>query len=136
MRDEELDALIAGSQHHPNVEWRRIPGKGRGVFARRALPAGSTLEVAPMCLFPASDLKTDDHHRSTMLHHVFTWGAEPGREKALLCGFVPLYNHSATPNIELCDGPVPDTAAAVALRDIEAGEELCFDYGFTWFEVL
>ena len=135
MQDTDIDALIAENQHHPNVEWRRIPGKGRGVFARRALPAGTIIDWAPVSCFPEGDLKTDDHHASQSLHHVFTWSREPGRERAFAWGLLALYNHSETPNIRMDDGPVPDSMAAIALRAIEPGEELCFDYGYTWFDV-
>ncbi|WP_437548980.1 SET domain-containing protein-lysine N-methyltransferase [Sorangium sp. So ce327] len=134
MTDQEIDAFIAENQFHPNVVWRRIPGKGRGVFARRFLPKGAVVEWAAVSCFPASDLKTEEHRGCQALHHVFTWGKEPGREKAYAWGLLALYNHSTTPNVEMDDGPVPDSMAAIALRDIQAGEELCFDYGYTWFD--
>lgn len=134
MTDQEIDALIAENQFHPNVVWRRIPGKGRGVFARRSLTKGTIVEWAAVSFFPASDLKTEEHRDCQALHHVFTWGQVPGREKAYAWGLLALYNHSSTPNIEMNDGPVPGSMAAIALRDIHEGEELCFDYGYTWFE--
>ena len=62
------------------------------------------------------------------------WGQEPGREKAYAWGQLARHNHSPTPHIERDDGPVPDSMAAIALRDIHEGEELCFDCGHTWFE--
>ena len=134
MNDSDIDGLIAANQHHPNVEWKRVPGKGRGVFARRFLPRGTVVEWAPISRFPASDLPQADYRECQALHHVFTWGQEPGREKAYAWGLLALYNHSDTPNIEMGDGPVPESGAAVALRDIQPGEELCFDYGYTWFK--
>ncbi|WP_437761984.1 hypothetical protein WMF27_01800 [Sorangium sp. So ce281] len=63
---------------------------------------------------------------------MFTWGEEPEREKAYAWGLLALYNPSATPNV-MNDGPVPDSMAAIALHDIHADEELCFDHGYTWF---
>lgn len=135
MTEADIDALIRENQHHPNVEWRRIPGKGRGVFARRAARRGDVLEWSPISRFPAADMAGKDHADCAMLHHVFTWGTEPGREKAMTWGLIALYNHSATPNVVIDDGPVPDSAAVIALRDIEAEEELCFDYGWVWFEI-
>ena len=134
LTDRKIDDLILANQYHPNIEWRRVPGKGRGVFARRDLPAGTCVEWAAISLFPAASLPQGEHRDNLALHHVFTWGTEPGREKAYAWGTLALYNHSTTPNIEMQDGPVPDSMAAVALRDIAAGEELCFDYGHTWFE--
>ena len=135
MNNLEIDDLIAANQYHPNVEWRRVPGKGRGVFARKDLPRGSIIEWAPISRIPMGDFKHADHRESQALRYTMTWSTEPGREKALCWGFLTLYNHSDTPNVEMNDGPVPDSGAAIALRDIQAGEELCFDYGYTWFDV-
>ena len=133
--DAEIDALIAANQHHPNVEWRRVPGKGRGVFARRALAKGTVIEWAPISLFGEQYLPPGEHRDNPMLHHIFSMSKEPGKEKGYAWGFLALYNHSATPNIEMQDGPIPSSMAAIALRDIECGEELCFDYGLVWFDM-
>ncbi|HNN96886.1 MAG TPA: SET domain-containing protein-lysine N-methyltransferase [Pseudomonadota bacterium] len=135
MTDAEMDALIAENQHHPNVVWRRIPGKGRGVFARRDLTKGSVVEWSPISLFDRRFLPAGEHHENPALHHIFTMTQQPGREMGYAWGLLSLYNHSATPNIEMIDGPIPDAMSAVALRDIAAGEELCFDYGLVWFDV-
>ncbi|WP_434389789.1 SET domain-containing protein [Melittangium boletus] len=134
MNNPDFDRIIADNQYHPNVEWRVVPGKGRGVFARKDLRKGALVEWAPISRFPSSDLKHQDHRESQALHHVFTWSDEPGREKAYAWGLLALYNHSDTPNVEFRDGPIPESGAAFALRDIAAGEELCIDYGYTWFK--
>jgi SET domain-containing protein len=135
LTDAEIDALIAENQHHPNVVWRRIPGKGRGVFARRPLAKGCVIEWAPVSLFGEQYLPAGQHHENPMLHHLFTMSTVPGQEKGYAWGLLSLYNHSLTPNIEMIDGPIPSAMSAVALRDIAAGEELCFDYGLVWFDV-
>ena len=44
-------------------------------------------------------------------------------------GLLPYLNHSRSPNVEF-DGP-----ELHALRDIAAGEELCFDYGEEWADI-
>jgi SET domain-containing protein len=134
MTDQEIDALIAANQHHPNVEWRRIPGKGRGVFARHFLPKGSIAEWSPVTVYSERCLPADQPQDNRLLQYVFTFGTEPGREKGSFWGLLSLYNHSSTPNVIMDDGPVADTIAAVALRDINPGEELCFDYGQIWFD--
>ncbi len=117
-------------QHHPNVEWRRVPGKGRGVFARRDMKAGEIVEAAPLNRFPG-EIDTDARRHSPALQYMFNWG--PG-ECAYVCGLVVLYNHSPAPNVRIDDGPDPDVALVIALHDIHAGDELCFDYGELWFE--
>ena len=136
MTEEEIDAIIAAGQYHPNVAWRRIPGKGRGVFALRAFSKGAILDWAPITPLPASDLPAASHADSRVLQYIFTMGTEPGKENAYGWGLLAMYNHSKEPNIELVDGPVPDSMAVQALRDIAVGEELCFDYGYTWFDVV
>lgn len=133
--DEELAARVAALQTHPNVEWRFVPGKGRGVFARRPLAKGSVIEVAPVTHFPERHVPTDSYDDNPIKHYIFSMENGPGRENGLCWGLLSLYNHSPDPNMELLDGPVPETFAAVALRDIARGEEICFDYGFTWFPV-
>lgn len=127
-----INAIIAAAQDDAKIRWSRIPGKGFGVFARRDLAAGSLVELAPITRFPG-EIVTATRRDDPSRQHVFTWG--PG-ELAHLWGLGSLYNHSRRPNVEIDDGPVPGTAAILALRDIQAGEELCFDYGELWFDPL
>ena len=92
------------------VTWRAIPGKRRGVVAVRDCAAGTELE------------------RSLVIF-------VPDREVVMGTGLLMIYNHSANPNVELEDGPDPDTMSVIALRDIKAGEELTYDYDTElWFE--
>lgn len=135
LTDAEIDDLIAANQHHPNVVWRLIPGKGRGVFARRAMAKGSVAEWSPVSLFSERCLPPDEHRDNQMLHHVFTMSTVPGQEKGYCWGLLSLYNHSSTPNVVMVDGPVPNAMSVVTLRDVEAGEELVYDYGLVWFDV-
>ena len=85
MTDCDVDTLIAENQHHPNVAWRRVAGKGWGVFAGRRLESGTIVQWGPMSTFPATDLKTEDHRACQMLHHVFTWSASA--RQGFLWGF-------------------------------------------------
>ena len=49
-------------------------------------------------------------------------------------GLLMFYNHSSDPNVEFKDGPETETMSVVAIREIEAGEELTYDYGVPlWF---
>jgi SET domain-containing protein len=75
-----------------------------------------------------------------------TWRAIPGKRRGVVavrdCAAgtelersLVIYNHSSNPNVELEDGPDPDTMSVIALRDIKAGEELTYDYDTDlWFE--
>jgi hypothetical protein len=98
---------------------------GRGVFATRAFAEGDVLEVCPT-------LEVADDDVSGLLSDYAFSTHEEGR-LVLLLGYGMLYNHSATPNAEYVeDGP--QTIAFVALRDVEAGEELTIDYGEEWWD--
>jgi SET domain-containing protein len=53
---------------------------------------------------------------------------------AVVLGFASLVNHSADPNCTFVRYIEARALDVIALRDIEAGEELTFDYEMTlWF---
>lgn len=117
------------------VTWKPIKGKGRGVVAVKACKKGAELERSPVIFVPDSDLVDRAHPDTVHDQYLLYWSDEPDREVAMGCGMLMLYNHSSDPNIELDDGPDPDTMSVIALRDIKAGEELRYDYGVDlWFE--
>ncbi len=119
---------------HALVTWGMIPGKGRGVIARVDCAAGTELERSPVIVVPAEDLLDHEHRDTVPDHYLLYWSDEPGKEIAMGCGLLMLYNHSGSPNVEFDDGPEPETMSVVALRDIKAGEELLYDYGVPlWF---
>lgn len=119
------------------VIWRSIPGKGRGVVATRRCAAGTELERVPIIAVPDADILHREHPRTVLDQYLLYWSEEEGREHALGGGLLMFYNHSREPNVELRDGPEPDTMSVFALRDILAGEELVYDYGIDlWFSPL
>jgi SET domain-containing protein len=116
------------------VTWRNFAGKGRGVVSRIDCAKGTELERSPVIVVPADDLLDHEHRDTVPDHYLLYWGDEPGRELAMGCGLLMIYNHSSKPNVELRDGPEPETMSVVALRRIAAGEELMYDYGVPlWF---
>ena len=117
------------------VAWRMIPGKGRGVVAMRDCPAGTEVERAPVIPVPRAEVFRRPGAPTTLEQYLLAWEeGEPGRELALGCGLLMVYNHSAEPNVELRDGPEPETMSVVTLRDVAEGEELVYDYGVElWF---
>lgn len=61
-------------------------GKGRGVFATRAIPAGEVIEISPVLCIPAKEYY-DGVDRSVLSGYVFTWkGIEGGMALALGLG--------------------------------------------------
>ncbi len=104
-------------------EIRRIPRKGRGVFALRHYRPGEIIERAPVIEI---DAKYWPAIRKTVLgDHVFEWGR---KRMALSLGQGSLYNHSDEPNAHgeprLRERVIEFTAA----RPIRKGEEITIDY--------
>lgn len=101
------------------------PGKGRGVFASRRIPAGDVIEEAPVIVLPGAEI---EHLERTVLQdYYFLWGADE-EDAAILLGLCSLCNHSYQPNTVFVPRPETCTIRFVALRDIEAGEEITTNY--------
>lgn len=117
--------------HGADIVWKPVRGKGRGVFTRKDIRKGEIVEVAPV--IPISKAHVPDGEPPDM--YVLDWDEDvPGREYAMALGYIMLYNHSENPNIELESDLRTKTITAVAMRGIEAGEELTWDYGCeVWF---
>ena len=79
------------------VEAKRVKGKGRGVFARRAIPKGEVFETCPVLVVPAAAI---EDYSAGFGPFVFEWGEG---KVALALGFGSLYNHSYRPNARYND---------------------------------
>lgn len=116
------------------VEWNYVPKIGRGVIARMDALKGRVLERSPVVVAPVGDFEAK-HGRETVLdHYLLTW-EEKGEdvEYAVGLGYLMLYNHSKNPNAEFRYDYPNREIEMVALRNIEAGEEVTHDYGGVWF---
>lgn len=101
------------------------PGKGRGIFASRRIPKGEIIEEAPVIVLPGAEI---EHLERTVLQdYYFLWGADE-EDAAILLGLCALCNHSYQPNAVFVTRPESRTIQFVALRDIEAGEEVTTNY--------
>jgi SET domain-containing protein len=101
---------------------------GWGVFARERIPAGTrTWEFMPgvdQLIDPAAVDGAREDLRNLLVHYTYL---HPLLKKRVLCGDITKFiNHSERPNIQGTNEP--DGGFDVALRDIEAGEELTVDY--------
>jgi hypothetical protein len=112
---------------------RTEPGtRGRGVYACFALTARTLIDVSPILFFP--DEQYGAHGRFTELdNYTFKW---PGG-MALALGTGSLFNHAGSrANVGWQRDVLQRCIRFTTLRGIEAGEELCIDYGrHVWFEV-
>jgi len=117
------------------LEIRSDPLKGRGIFAREAIAAGTPIESAPVIIVPAAQCPLLDR---TILHdYYFHWDGDPDGEGrgAVALGLVALCNHSRRPNARVRRNFAQDTLDLVALAPIAAGDEVTIDYNCPlWFE--
>ena len=125
-------------QQSDAVEVKRIKGKGRGVFARRAILKGEVIERVPT-LIMTLDEYAQGLARSPLKDYCFGWGID---RVALALGYGSIYNHSYRPNARY-DDVEPATKAFVALRAIARGEEITINYNGrpgsrakVWFDVV
>jgi uncharacterized protein len=127
------DRLRPISNHR--IEIRTAPERGRGVFAREAMAAGTAIEAAPVIIITAAQCAALDR---TILHdYYFHWDGDPDGEGrgALGLGLVSLCNHSSRPSARVRRNFARCTLDLIAIADIAAGEELTIDYGCElWFE--
>jgi SET domain-containing protein len=120
------------------IEVKEIKGKGRGVFARRAIRNGEVIERVPVIVLPLSDITTPTGPTRTA-GYCFEWS---GGKVAMALGYGSLYNHSFRPNARY-DPRSRQINVFRAIRDIAAGEEILINYNGepddltpVWFEVL
>ncbi|KAF9963184.1 hypothetical protein BGZ70_007586 [Mortierella alpina] len=103
--------------------------KGRGVVTTTLIPARATIDISPILLFPSEEYSV--HGQYTQLDH-YTYRWQGGM--ALALGLGSMFNHANKPNVGFQRDFVNKVIRYSALRDIQAGEELCISYGPNlWF---
>ena len=100
-----------------------VPGKGRGVFARKAIAKGTMIERVPILKLPASDIYNDTQN-SKLADYVFKWGK---KTVMVALGYGSIYNHSYKPNAHYYDDG-PDIQIYEAVKKIKKGEEITINY--------
>lgn len=96
---------------------------GRGVFTSRDIPAGTTIENAPIIRLNLDDMEAI--HETRLHDYYFLWGEHAC---AIALGYGSLYNHSRDPNTEYEMDFEDEDIRFFALRDIPAGSELLINY--------
>jgi SET domain-containing protein len=111
---------------------KEIPGKGRGVFARRPIRNGELIESCPVIVCPGQEW---EHLEKTALRDFYlNFGPD---DSAICLGFGSLYNHSETPNAKTVRAPEQRFVHFYATRDIAQDEEICFRYECgAWFTIV
>lgn len=123
----------------PYLYIQKTKEKGRGVFTKEPIPAGTLIEVSPVLVLSNSDTSVVD---KTKLHnYIFLWGVRETRS-CIALGFCSIYNHAYNPNCEYEMDFDAETMAIKTRRDIKKGEELSINYNGdvedqseVWFDV-
>lgn len=103
--------------------------RGRGVFTKEAIAAGTLVELAPVIVMSGEERKLLDQ---TILHdYIFEWG-EKKDQCAMALGSIPVYNHSYEANCEYEMYFRKQLITVKAVRDIKEGEELFINYNGDW----
>lgn len=119
-----MESKINYSYTNPKLELRSCPQKGKfGVFARELVRAGELLSMWGGRIVTTEQLEEVDEETRTHgiqvdenLYMIPLTHGEVG----------DYYNHSCNPNAGL-NSPI----SLVAMRDIQPGEEVCFDYAMS-----
>jgi hypothetical protein len=103
--------------------------KGRGVFTKKAIPAETLVETAPVIVLnPEDRTKIED---TGLYYYIFEWGDDTDHG-AVGLGYVSMYNHESPSNCEYLMDYEEKTISIVTMREIAAGEELTINYSAGW----
>jgi SET domain-containing protein len=113
--------------HQPTLVRRRevntSPGRGRGVFAREDIEAGSIIEYCPALVFDVEHWTNVE--QGPFGPYIFSWK----KRGALALGITSMLNHSDTPNAEVAMDYEGGAMELTALEFIPKGTEISLDYG-------
>ncbi len=115
----------------PPVEVRRSRIQGRGVFATRVIREGERIIEYTGALITNEEADAQCDDESMRRHHTYLFGVDDrytvdGARGGNEARFI---NHSCEPN---CESVIVRRRIYIhALRDIEPGEELLYDYWYT-----
>ena len=114
----------------------KVSGKGRGIVATAAIAAGEVIERSPVLPLALADSEVPGLSDYAMAWEENLDDGDPAKACCIGLGYLVIYNHCATPNVSLDHHYDSNEISVIALRDIAAGEELCYDYAVPlWFEV-
>lgn len=110
----------------------RVTGKGRGLLASRAIPAGTQIERAPAVRLPAGDRQLIE--QSALFPHTFAdpaaYATQADYGLLVVFGQLTFCNHAEEPNaaIRWEEDEIAIWANLEATRDINPGDEITLYY--------
>lgn len=112
---------------HLYIEYTK--DKGRGVFTRKKIAAGTIVEISPVIVMSGDERKLLDQ---TLLHdYIFVWGENNDR-CCMALGYIAIYNHSYRSNCEYFMDYDNNTIYIKTMRAILPEEELTINYNGPW----
>lgn len=105
----------------------QIKNAGRGMFAKTAIAKNQIIETCPIL-----ETREEDYEKlkaTRLRDYYFIWSDEP-KKVALCLGYGALYNHSYEPNATYKKDTDSGTITFVAIKDIQAGEEITVNYNY------
>ncbi len=103
------------------------PAKGRGVIARKAIKAGTVIDVAHVLLISPEEWKLIKQTR--LYDFAFEWSGEgTGLTHALAMGPGEFINHSYEPNARYDMDHESKVITFTTIKNISAGEEITVNY--------
>jgi SET domain-containing protein len=121
----EYPAFPDRDKYKKQLYLKIMPGKGRGVFCKKHIKAGSLIETSPLLVLPAQDYPAISHTQLT--DYIFQFDKER-RLTALALGFGSLYNHALYPNATYEIDHANRLIRYYASENISDGKEICINY--------
>lgn len=110
---------------NPNIEVRRSPIHGWGVFAREDLKAGEILEEIYFLKIPMGK----NEGSSIFVDYRFNFPRTNPDYQVIPFGFACIYNHSNNPNARWDTDTEEELFIFSTIKDIKKDEEICTYYG-------
>ena len=111
-------------------------GRGRGVYTAGELNPGDVIEICPLIIIPASEVRNLD--QTVLFNYYFLWN-EPTGGACLPGGLGCFYNHSSNPNADAEMDIANESLNFICNKNIKPGDEVFIDYtnagkGKLWFD--
>jgi SET domain-containing protein len=116
---------VPGDPNVSDVRMGTVERRGRAIFAVRKFLKGELIERAPV--IPINQKQWPSAEKTILSDYAFDWG-EHDEHAAIALGYVSIYNHSYTPNAQLEELLDELMMEVVAIKDIQAGEEITINY--------
>jgi len=109
-----------------------IAGKGRGVVATQKINKGEIIETCPIIEISKKEADFIQKEGNNVILNYYYLYQEDLQRCCIMLGWGSIYNHSLTPNADI-DYPDEKSEKYLqfkALKDIDVGEEIEFNYEF------